>query len=371
MPNKKRDTELRNPLAPLRNAAQVLNSRGAGQADIEHARGMLDRNIATMSRMIEDLLDASRVTQGRIQLRLETIEMAVVLARAVSSVRPDIDAHDQKVEISLPSVPIYVNADPTRLEQVFANLLNNASKFGHRGGHIWLSMGAPSEGEVVVRVRDDGIGIPAEALRSVFDLFTQVDNSLDRTQTGLGIGLTLVRNLLELHRGKVEAHSAGPGKGSEFIVRLPVIPSEMAETRRSGLAVQADDGGGPEAAGPISKRILVVDDNVDSAESLATLLRIRGNEVKTAADGPSALKLAATFQPEVVLLDVGLPGMDGYEVARKLRQQPSTSRALLIALTGYGRVEDREAALKAGFDKHFTKPIEAKALYQYVAQVSS
>ena len=360
--------ELRNPLAPLRNAVQVLNTRVAGQADVEHARGMLERNVATMSRMIEDMLDASRITQGKIQLRLEPVELAVVLARAVSTIRPDVGTHDQKVEISIPSLPVYVNADPTRLEQVFANLLNNASKFGHRGGHIWLGAGAPSDGKVVIRVRDDGIGIPPDLLRSVFDLFMQADDSLERTRSGLGIGLTLVRNLLELHDGTVEAHSAGNGKGSEFIVRLPVIPSPVMENPRAGAG---DVGDGSEAPGSGSKRILVVDDNLDSAESLATLLRIRGNEVMTAADGPGALKAAATFRPEVVLLDVGLPGMDGYEVARQMRQQPATRRALLIALTGYGRIEDREAALKAGFDKHFTKPIDPKTLYQYVAQVAS
>ena len=369
--------ELRNPLAPLLNAAHVLEADGADGAAIEQARNMMTRQIQNMTRLIEDLLEVSRINRGQISLRRERLELAVVLEQAVELTRHLIEARGQELSMSLPREPVYLDADPVRLEQVFGNLLNNASKFTLRGGHLWVTAelatdGPEPPGGVVVRVRDDGIGITPETLPRVFDLFVQADRSFERARGGLGIGLTVVQRLVELHGGSVEAHSAGLGQGSELVVRLPVSPPASTAPERHG------DAGDRIVVGPVlspaavpPRRVLVVDDNVDSAESLALLLRLKGHEVEIAHDGPAALEKAGSFHPEVVLLDIGLPGLDGYQVASRLRQRRRTARALLVALTGYGQEEDQRLAREAGFDHHLTKPVDLLVIYELLARAPS
>jgi two-component system CheB/CheR fusion protein len=301
------------------------------------------------------LLDVSRITRGKIQIHMQPVEVTAIVARAVETSRPLIEARRHELTVSVPPDPIEIEADLTRLAQVIANLLNNAAKYTDEGGRIWITVERQAD-EVLFRVRDTGIGIPADMLGKIFDLFTQVDRSLDRSQGGLGIGLTLVRTLTEMHKGRVEAFSDGPGRGSEFVVRLPVLRPEPLP--QSGPA-KTGDGAVHAAAG---RRILVVDDNVDAAESLALLLQISGHEVRTAHDGPGVLSLARTYLPDIIFLDIGLPGMDGYEIARRLRQQGETARTLLVAVTGYGQEEDRRRSQEAGFDHHLTKPVNLQEL---------
>jgi signal transduction histidine kinase/DNA-binding response OmpR family regulator len=348
--------ELRNPLAPIRSAVEVLRRQGLDHPGLRTARDMIDRQVQLMVRLVDDLLDVARITRGKIQLRKEPVEMAAVAARAVETSRPLIDERRHALTVSVPDEPLWVAGDAARLAQVIANLLNNAAKYTEPGGRIELAVGRDGDC-AVVRVRDTGVGLPPETLSSVFDLFTQVDRSLDRAQGGLGIGLTLVRRLVELHGGRVEAHSAGAGQGSEFIVTLPCLtdaPQPAAEPPPARV----------EAGGP--RRVLVVDDNVDGAESLATLLKLLGHEVHVAHDGPAALRATADVRPEVVFLDIGLPGMDGYEVARRLRR-PGRNEALLVALTGYGQDEDRRRSREAGFDHHLVKPVDPAVLEELLA----
>lgn len=361
--------ELRNPLAPLRNAAHVLEAAGADAATIEQARDMMNRQIQNMSRLIEDLLDISRITRGEVRLRRERLELAALLRRVVEQTQPLLAERGQELALTLPHEPVYVDADPTRLDQVFGNLLNNASKFTPYGGHLWVTaeLEGTAPGEAVVRVRDDGSGMAPETLPRIFDLFMQADRSYERTGGGLGIGLTLARRLVELHGGRVEAHSEGLGQGSELVVRLPILPPVDKKPERYGEAAGSTVAGW---ALPVTSpsRILVVDDNVDTAESLALLLRLRGHEVETAHDGPDALKKAGSFHPEVVLLDIGLPGLDGYQVAGRLRRRRQTAKALLVALTGYGQEEDQRLAREAGFDYHLTKPVDPLIIYDLLAR---
>jgi len=356
--------ELRNPLAPLRNAVQLLEMPEIDRSTLDQARDMMSRQIKNMSRLIEDLLDVSRITQGKTSLRRERVEIVALLRRAVDLIRHHIEARSQKLSLSLPDEPVYLEGDSTRLEQVFGNLLDNASKFTPPGGQINLTAEAASrngepEHQVVVRVRDDGIGIAPELLPRVFDLFVQAQSSLDRSQGGLGIGLTLVRSLVELHGGAIEAHSDGLGKGSELVVRLPFDPEKQKAGTAAAPASRSTDPQSP-------RRILVVDDNVDTAQSLALLLRLKGHRVEVAHDGPAALETARSFVPEVVLLDIGLPGIDGYEVARRLREEVRLAHALVVALTGYGQEEDRRRARHAGFDHHFTKPVDPTVLFKLI-----
>jgi len=366
--------ELRNPLAPLRNAMQVLETPGADLATVERAQQIMRRQVQNMARLIDDLLDISRITQGKVQLRKERVPLASALAGAVEIVRHQIETRRQELSLALPRKPVELDADPTRLEQIFGNLLANASKFTPDGGHLSITA-EPADGkdegarQVSVRFRDDGIGMAPETLLRVFDLFMQGDRSLEREGGGLGIGLTLVRRLVELHGGRVEAHSAGPGEGSEFVVRLPVLPAGDAKAEGRGGAednLLADPVRPPVAAS--ARRVLVVDDSVDAAESLAILLSLQGHDVRVAHDGPAALAAAAAFHPEVVLLDIGLPGLDGYQVASRLRRRRRTARALLVALTGYGGEEDQHLAREAGFDHHLTKPVDPKAIYELLAR---
>jgi two-component system CheB/CheR fusion protein len=358
--------ELRNPLAPLRNALNLLEVEGAEKDAILHARDIMHRQIRHMVRLIDDLLDVSRITRGKVLLRKEPVELAPLLARAVEAVQHAIDARGQELTLVLPREPIYIDADAIRIEQIFGNLLHNASKFTPPGGHIEVTAERASEAldprEIMVRVKDDGIGIDPDMLPRVFDLFVQAQRSLDRSQGGLGIGLTLVKSLVELHGGTVEARSAGLGRGSEIVVHLPLSLHAVFEVERNGSADRQTAVDRDSAAG-LGRRVLVVDDNVDTAESMVLLLRLRGHEVQVAFSGPAALEAAAAFEPEIVLLDIGLPGLDGYEVARSLRQDRK-AKLVLVALTGYGQEEDRRLAREAGFDYHLTKPVDPAVIYE-------
>lgn len=338
--------ELRNPLAPLKNAAQLLLLKGTADAEVQ----IIDRQVGQMARLVDDLLDVARISRGKIRIQKEAVELAEVVERAVEISRPLIETRRHELTEVLPREPVYLEADPVRLAQVLANLLNNAAKYTQPGGHIELTAERQGE-EVVLRVRDNGVGIAPGMLPRVFDLFAQADRTLDRSQGGLGIGLTLVKSLVELHGGRVEAFSEGLGKGSEFVVRLPVLATPPSPTPVASVK-----------QGRAGCRVLVVDDNVDSAETLAMLLRVKGHEVRTANDGPTALEKARAYQPDVVFLDIGLPGMDGYEVARRLREQAGRKPVFLAALTGYGRDEDRRLGEEAGFDHYLVKPVEAEDL---------
>jgi signal transduction histidine kinase/DNA-binding response OmpR family regulator len=354
--------ELRNPLAPILNALHILRLSGTDTEAAEKARETAERQVRHMVRLVDDLLDVSRITRGKIELRKEPVELAGVVARAVESTRPLVDGRSHQLEVSAVPEGVWIEADPTRLEQVLANLLNNAAKYTEPGGRIWLTA-RQDNGAVEVRVKDTGIGLAPEMLRCVFEPFVQVDQSLERAQGGLGIGLTLVRSLVEMHGGTVHAHSAGLGQGSEFVVRLPVLPQPAGAPPRPVAETQ------PSPVRPL--RVLLVEDNKDSAESLATVLRLLGHEVNLAHDGPAALVAAADFQPEVVLLDIGLPGMDGYQVAQRLRQEFGLTEARLIALTGYGQEEDRLRSLEAGFDQHLVKPVDHELLGQILLDKAS
>jgi len=351
--------ELRNPLAPVRNALQILRTSDLSDERQRWSRDVMDRQVRHMARLVDDLLDVARIRGGLIALRKESVDLAAVLERAVETARPVLDAKRHELIVRPPSPPVRLVADPTRLAQVFSNLLQNAAKYTDEGGRIELTAGRDGDA-VAVRVKDNGRGIRPSLLSKVFDLFTQGDRSLARTQGGLGIGLTLVRSLVQSHGGTVEAFSAGEGQGSEFVVRLPVVDSEV------GAPSPAAEGGTARRAVP-ARRILVVDDNRDGAESLALLLRTGGHEVRTAHDGPGALEAARAFRPHVVFLDIGLPGMDGYEVARRLRKEPGMEKGLLAALTGYGQEEDRRKAMEAGFNVHLVKPADIDTLQNIMA----
>jgi PAS domain S-box-containing protein len=346
--------ELRNPLAPIRNAAQVLKLVGPADAHQEWAREVIERQTQHLTRLVDDLLDVSRITRGKITLQCEPLDLAAIVDRSVEASRPLIDARRHQLAVALPPEPVRLEGDLTRLVQVVGNLLNNAAKYTDEGGQIRIE--AMQEGEeAVVRVFDNGMGLPADLLPHVFDLFTQADRSLDRSQGGLGIGLTLVRQLVEMHGGRVEARSEGFGQGSELTVRLPAL----ASTAAPGADTAADA-----SALPIERglKILIVEDNVDAAEMMSFMLQLGGHEVRAVYNGPEALEAARAFEPQVVLCDIGLPGMNGYEVAARLREQPAFRQTTLIALTGYGQEEARRRAKEAGFDYHLVKPVEPDAL---------
>jgi two-component system CheB/CheR fusion protein len=349
--------ELRNPLAPIRNAVQILRMKETADPDLRWARDVIDRQARQLTRLVDDLLDVSRITQGKIELRRERIEIAALLERAVETSRPAIEAARHRLTVTYPEEPLELVADLTRMEQVLANLLNNAAKYTRPGGRIHLSAGR-EEDEAVIRVRDDGIGIPSEMLSSIFEMFAQVDTSLERTQGGLGIGLTISRRLVEMHGGTIVAASPGAGEGSELTVRLPL----------ASRAEAAPDPRAEEAAPGAALRVLVVDDNEDSAESLAMLLQLKGHEVRTAHDGPRALVAAEEYRPDLVFLDIGMPGMNGFEVAARLRQRLETRNVLLVAMTGWGQEEDRRRSKEAGFDQHLVKPLDPKALDELLAR---
>ena len=353
--------ELRNPLAPVRNAAQLLRYQEPIPPVARQARDVIARQVRVMSRLIDDLMDVSRINQGRIELRRERVELASVVDLAVESSRPGILECGHELVLSLPDAPVVLFADPIRLSQVFVNLLTNAAKYTDRGGKIELAV-MLDESEVRVVVRDDGIGISAHELPNVFAMFAQVEDALTRSRGGLGIGLTLVKHLVELHGGRVEAHSAGVGLGSAFVVTLP---------RPAAVALPTEASAGAEAAatpsGAAPRRILVVDDHRDGAESMAALLGLQGHEVKMAHDGPSALAAAEAFRPEVMLLDIGLPGLSGYEVCRRLREAPWGRQIVVIALTGWGDQDAVKKGEAAGFDRHLVKPVDEAILVATLA----
>ena len=390
--------ELRNPLAPILVSIEILRrAKGLEESDLErsqrrsdglvpsgdlgdrvdHAVDVLQRQVGQMVRLVDDLLDAGRISRGKIDLRKERVELSSVVYHVVDAARPISERREQELTVTLPSAPVYLDADATRLEQIIGNLLNNACKFTERGGHVWLTVEREEEsgadraeggsggfaGRILLRVRDTGIGIAAEQLEHVFDMFTQVDTSLERSLTGLGIGLTLVKTLTEMHGGTVEVHSAGVGQGSEFVVRLP-------------LAAEADTPAAtptPTQLVPTTPlRILIVDDNHDSADMLATLLQFAGHETFAEHDGAAAVEVAAKLDPDVILLDIGLPILNGYEAARRIRkQQGQQRRPLLIALTGWGQDEDRRRSEEAGFDAHLVKPVDDAVLGRLLAELSA
>ena len=347
--------ELRNPLAPLRNALQIIGLSPDPDAK-ERARKLMERQLGLMVRLVDDLMDVSRITRGKVELRKERVQLSAVVGSAVETSRPLIEQMGHELTVRVVKPPVVVDADPTRLAQVFANLLNNAAKYSDRGGHIWLT--AEREGsDVVVSVKDTGIGIPPDKLTSIFDMFSQVDRSLEKAQGGLGIGLTLVRRLVEMHDGRVEARSEGVGRGAEFVVRLPLVVEAPVPQR---------DHGEPGAL-KSSLRILIVDDNRDGADSLAEMLRLMGNDTRTAYDGQQGVAVTGDFRPDVVLMDIGLPKLNGYEAARRIREQPWGKHAVLIAVTGWGQDEDRRRSHDAGFDHHMVKPVDPAALMKLLA----
>jgi CheY-like chemotaxis protein len=309
-----------------------------------------------MVRLVDDLLDISRITKGKLRLTKEQVELRVVVNHAAESVRPFMDARKHEFSVAIPTKPIWVAADPARMEQVVVNLLNNAAKYTGTGGLIRMSV-SREEDEAVIRVRDNGIGIAPELLPHVFELFTQVDGSLGRSYGGLGIGLALARNLVEMHEGRLQAYSEGKGKGCEFTIKLPVLLETPARAVKTALT--------PGQPAGRSLRVLVVEDNVDAADSLSLLLRLFGHNVEVARTGPTALEMALASRPEVVLLDIGLPGMDGYEVARRMRENPEFKDVMMCALTGYSPSEaDRQRQQETGFDHYYVKPVELETLLE-------
>jgi PAS domain S-box-containing protein len=353
--------ELRNPLAPIRTSLFVLKMPGADAAIARRAREMMERQVEHLVRLVDDLLDVSRIMRGKVELLREPVELATVVARAVETSQPVLDAEGHRLTVALPPEPLSVDGDPVRLAQVVSNLLNNAAKYTERGGQVWLTVGREG-GEAVVRVRDSGIGIAPQLLPRLFDMFFQAERRTKDSQGGLGIGLSLVRRLVQLHGGTVEAHSAGLGKGSEFVVRLPLLIKDEDEGQRRGDADPAPPGE------LTPRRVLVVDDNVDAADSLALMLRLQGQDVQVAYDGPSALAQAQANPPDVAFLDLGMPKVDGYDLARSFRTHPDLKGVVLVALTGWGQPEDRQRTKEAGFDHHLVKPVEAAALHQLLAR---
>jgi signal transduction histidine kinase/ActR/RegA family two-component response regulator len=352
--------ELRNPLAPILNAVHIMRLRGDDPVLRERMRVVVEQQVRCMARLVDDLLDVSRITRGKIQLRHEPVILSTLVQRSLETVRPHLVAKGHELRVSVPDEPIRLWADPVRLEQVLNNLLTNAIKYTERGGLIEVEVA--STGEVVaIRVRDNGIGIAPDMLEGIFGLFTQVDQSLARSQGGLGIGLTLARDLVRMHQGTLTARSAGLGKGSEFLVTLP-LSNQIADVASSPTAV------GSRPTGRL-RRVLVVDDNQPSADSLGLIIKLWGHECRVVHQGPDAITEAEVFRPDVVLLDIGLPGMDGYAVARELRSRPHLSGIVLIAMTGYGREEDRERSRDSGFNEHLVKPLDLDALELLLAQV--
>jgi len=348
--------ELRNPLTPISNAVALLARPECGPDMLSRIRGMIDRQVQQLVRLVDQLLDVSRVTQGRIELQKEPTAVADIIEQAVETHRAMIEARRHQLRVQLPPQPLWLDGDPVRLVQVVGNLLHNAAKYTPEGGAIAVS--ARQDGETVrIEVQDSGIGIAAEALPHIFELFNQVDHSLARSQGGLGVGLTIVRSLAQLHGGSVQAHSAGTGQGSTFVLSLPVLACIELTAKPVDQPQQAQG----------AERILVIEDNADAAESLAMVLRLSGYEVDIAPDGPSGLALAEQLKPRVVLCDIGLPGMNGYEVAGQLRRRGNEA-PLMIALSGYGAAGDIARARSAGFHQHMAKPADISTLLQTISR---
>jgi len=349
--------ELRNPLAPIRNSLQLLMMPGMQAAAVEQAHSMMDRQLTHMVRLIDDLMDVSRITRGKLQLRKEHVPLAAVLESALETIRPLVEQMGHELTVTLPQQPLMVDADPTRLAQVFQNLLHNASKYSDRGGQIHLNVERQAS-DVVVTVKDTGIGIAADQLPRIFEMFTQIDGSLEKSRGGLGVGLTLVKRLMHMHGGRVEAMSKGLGQGSAFVVRLPIVVEASTPQESDGAAEHSIRS---------SFRILVVDDNRDGADSLSEMLKMVGNDTRTAYDGEAGVDAAGEFRPDVILLDIGLPKLNGYEACRRIRDEPWGKGVVLIALTGWGQDEDRRRSRDAGFDRHMVKPVDPQALMRLLA----
>jgi len=352
--------ELRNPLAPIRNAAHVLGRMEGQVPQVQWARETIERQVCHLARLVDDLLDVSRIVRGKVALKRETVELAAVVSQALDMARPLIDAKGHRIAVSLPDQAVQLEGDPVRLAQALLNLLDNAAKYTPERGAITLeaSVSGPA---IEITVSDNGIGIPAELLPRVFDLFQQGERTLDRSQGGLGVGLTLVKRLVEMHGGQLEAHSAGAGRGSVFTIRLPALP---------GASTKLEPGAQKSRHAATHCRVLVVDDDSAVADSMALLLRIEGHDVRSATDGEAALELARSFRPQVILLDIGLQGMDGYEVARRLRnEQAAGEKRCLMAVTGYGHEEARARSAAAGFDQHLVKPVSPDTLCELLAEI--
>ena len=350
--------ELRNPLAPIRNATHYLRLKAPPDPALQNARDIIDRQVKHLVRLVDDLLDVSRISSGKISLQKERVSLALIVTNAVESSRPLIESENHVLEVTLPPAPVYLDADLTRLAQVLQNLLNNAAKYTPAGGKIGLH--AEFDGSfVTLRVVDTGLGIPREMLPRVFEMFTQVDRSIERSTGGLGIGLTLVQRLVELHGGTVAAYSDGPDKGSEFVVRLPAFVESSAPLPDSNIDWAASQ--------PL--RVVVVDDNIDAADTFAEMLRTLGHQVATAYDGEAAIDVVNSMQPDIVLLDIGLPQVNGYDVARRIRASDAQRPVVLVAVTGWGQDEDRRRSQQAGFDHHLVKPVDLASLQRILAQI--
>lgn len=351
--------ELRNPLAPIRTAAQILGSPKVSPHQLQWAQSVIQRQVGHMALLLDDLLDIARITRGKLELKTEPVKLTDVVDSAVEAARPLLDGKHHSFKVSLPAEALILRADPLRLSQVLSNLLTNAAKYTDPGGHIELS-GHAQGGSLCLSVQDDGIGMSPESLERNFEMFSQAEGASTRSDGGLGIGLALVRGLVELHGGAVEAMSEGPGRGSKFTVRLPLADSvasvaAAAETEAPTVAT-------------VGRRVLVADDNKDAADALAMLLELAGHEVRVAHSGRAALSLAQTFRPDVAVLDIGMPELNGYEVAKELRREPWGSRMCLVALTGWGQDDDRQRAKDAGFDRHLTKPVDTDALEKLLSE---
>ena len=351
--------ELRNPLAPIRNAVELIRLLAPGESNLQRARDLIERQVVHLARLVDDLLDVSRITRGKIQLQIEPVDLWAVVAAAVETSRPRIDAKRHRLELRLPSRPVRLAGDSVRLTQVVSNLLNNAAKFQDEGGFISVRAGI-EDGDAVIRVRDEGAGIAPEMIGEVFELFAQAERTMDRAEGGLGIGLSLVKNLVEMHGGRVGVKSAGRGRGSEFTVHLPVLAThDEVEGDEEERPTRPQLGAG--------MRVLVVDDNRDAADSLTMLLELRGFKAFVCHDGHAALALALELQPDVVVLDLGLPGVDGFEVCRRLREAGLT-KTCIVAVTGFGQDEDRRRSHAAGFDAHMVKPVDPDDLVKRIEE---
>lgn len=350
--------ELRNPLAPMRNVLEIMRLKENDDPFLRWSRDVIERHVSQMTHLVDDLMEASRISQGRLQLRKQQIDLCEVIQHAIEASQALMQDAKHQFTLTKPDHPVVVDADATRVIQIISNLLTNAAKYTPQGGSIYLTL-MQENGEAILSVRDTGIGIPADQLTNVFTMFSQLTPALERSQGGLGIGLSLVQGLVTLHGGTITAHSEGAGKGSEFIVRLPV-------SLGAGSSIREEKKSPP--VGVTSKRILIVDDNIDAAESLALLLQITGHETRSAHDGIKGLAAAETFLPDFILLDIGLPDINGYEVARRIRQQPWGQKICLIAATGWGQDKDKAAAEEAGFNHHLTKPIDFQELGQLLSK---
>jgi len=354
--------ELRNPLAPIASAIAMLNiSNTSDNPVVSRACDIVERQTRQLTRIVDDLLDVSRVTRGKVVLQKQPLSIAAMVADAIEISNPLITALNHRMDISLPPNDLFVDGDAARLSQVLANVLNNAARYTEDGGDIWLSV-SQTGAEVLISVRDTGIGMPSELLTEIFNIFTQSERSIDRSQGGLGIGLTIARSIIVLHGGRIEARSQGPGHGSEFVIHLPLLEQQPSANAQQEISFTTEK---------TIRRILVVDDNRDAADGMAMLLDISGHITKTAYDGLEAIAAAESFKPELVLLDIGLPHMDGYAVAKHLRQQASSRDIVLAALTGYGDDDDRRRSREAGFNYHFVKPMEFAILNELLEQMDT